>query len=71
MKQHIHIRVTNCLECPLAETEKPLHASTIGSWPVRCNRIQANIGDINVCSKRICGQCPFPKITDIEDSLAD
>ena len=72
MKQHINIRVSNCLECPLAETDEPLHAATIGSWPVRCNHAHAAIpGNISSASKGIPEQCPFPKITDIEDALAD
>ena len=71
MKQHINIRVSNCLECPLAETEKPSHAATIGEWPVRCNHTHAAVGNISSCAQGISQQCSFPKITDVQDALAD
>jgi len=71
MRQHINIRVSNCLECPLSETEKPLHASTIGSWPVMCNHSHTAVGNVESCSRGISEQCTFKKVTDIEDALED
>lgn len=71
LPQHINIRVSNCLECPLAETEEQLHAATIGVWPVKCKHMNADIGNISSCAKGIHPQCTFPKITDVQDALAD